>query len=72
MIEMNRQGSRYYITSACDEIAWFDSLETAAIVMRYLKGAPMTSADYITAVDAMRAFDAQNPKQQKGTPNVTE
>ena len=53
---------RYHIQSEADNlesIAWFNSLETAATVLRYLKGAPMTTEDSVRAVEAMRAFDAE-------------
>ena len=51
---------RYYIRDdkgGC--IAYFDSLEIAGAVMRYLKGAPMAKADNAKAVEALQNFDAQ-------------
>lgn len=41
-------------------VAHFDSLCTAALVLRYLNGAPMTEEDADMAWDAMQAFDTRN------------
>ena len=38
-------------------VAHFDSLCTAALVLRYLNGAPMSEEDVDIAWDAMREFD---------------
>lgn len=51
---------RYYIeTTAGKPVAWFDELDTAALVLRYLTGAEMTPEDVAAAHAAMQAFDAR-------------
>lgn len=51
---------RYFIKNeAGTTLAWFDSLDTAGTVLRYLKGAPMPAADAEQAHAAMIAFDAR-------------
>lgn len=69
-----KREKRYYIRDdkgGC--IAYFDSLEIAGAVMRYLKGAPMAKEDNRKAVEALQNFDAQkaemtvkNGKNRKG------
>lgn len=44
--EPTGSGTRYFVQSVTGSvIAWFDSLDTAGTVLRYLKGAPMPAAD---------------------------
>lgn len=51
---------RYFIeTDAGKPVAWFDELDTAAVVLRYLTGAPMQPEDMKAARNAMIAFDAR-------------
>ena len=53
--------TRYFIENEGGEtVAHFDSLCTAALVLRYLNGAPMTEEDADMAWDAMQAFDTRN------------
>ena len=52
---------RYFIENeGGGTVAHFDSLCTAALVLRYLNGAPMTEEDADMAWDAMQAFDMRN------------
>lgn len=52
---------RYFIENeGGGTVAYFDSLCTAALVLRYLNGAPMTEEDADMAWDAMQAFDMRN------------
>lgn len=58
--EPTGSGTRYFVQSVTGSvIAWFDSLDTAGTVLRYLKGAPMPAADAEQAHAAMIAFDAR-------------
>lgn len=51
---------RYYIeTTAGKPVAWFDELDTAALVLRYLTGAEMTPEDVAAAHAAMQKYDAR-------------
>lgn len=53
--------TRYFIENeGGGTVAHFDSLCTAALVLRYLNGAPMTEEDADMAWDAMQAFDMRN------------
>lgn len=57
-------GTRYFIKNAGGgDICYFDSLETAGIVLRYLTGADMPPEDCAHAVEAMRGFDAAMAEQ---------
>ena len=50
--------TRYFIENEDGgTVAHFDSLCTAALVLRYMNGAPMTEEDADIAWDAMREFD---------------
>ncbi len=50
--------TRYFIENeGGGTVAYFDSLCTAALVLRYMNGAPMTEEDADIAWDAMREFD---------------
>ena len=52
---------RYFIENeGGGTVAHFDSLCTAALVLRYLNGAPMTEEDADMAWDAIQAFDTRN------------
>ena len=51
---------RYFIENAAGQpVAWFDDMDTAATVLRYLTGADMTPEDVAAAHAAMQAFDAR-------------
>lgn len=51
---------RYFIeTDAGKPVAWFDELDTAATVLRYLKGAVLDADEKEKAHAAMIAFDAR-------------
>ena len=55
---------RYFIENeGGGTVAHFDSLCTAALVLRYLNGAPMTEEDADMAWDAMQAFDMRNEEK---------
>lgn len=50
---------RYFIETAEEGVvAWFDELDTAALVLRYLTGANMTPEDVAAAHAAMKKCDA--------------
>ena len=58
---------RYFIENeGGGTVAHFDSLCTAALVLRYLNGAPMTEEDADMAWDAMQAFDMRNEGRRTG------
>ena len=49
---------RYFIENEDGgTVAFFDSLDVAGVVLRYLSGAPMHKKDAETARAAMQAFD---------------
>lgn len=60
-------GTRFFIMEADgrsgqtrpDVIAWFDALEEAALVMRYLKGTWMPNKDQVIALRLIREWDAR-------------
>lgn len=53
------QNRRYFIeTAEGGTVAWFDELDTAALVLRYLTGADMTQEEVAAAHAAMQKFDA--------------
>ena len=53
------QNRRYFIeTAEGGTVAWFDELDTAALVLRYLTGADMTPEEVAAAHAAMKKFDA--------------
>lgn len=57
---LKRNRRRYFIeTDAGKPVAWFDELDTAAVVLRYLTGAQMQPEDIKAARNAMIAFDAR-------------
>jgi hypothetical protein len=47
-----------------DEIARFDTLETAAIVLRYLRGDSLSEADTAAAKEAIKKADTAPAKVQ--------
>lgn len=58
-ITENKRSRRYFIeTAEGGTVAWFDELDTAALVLRYLTGADMTPEDVAAAHAAMKKFDA--------------
>jgi len=58
-IHLKGNKRRYYIeTTAGKPVAWFDELDTAALVLRYLTGAEMTPEDVAAAHAAMQKYDA--------------
>lgn len=50
--------------SRTDEIARFDTLETAAIVLRYLRGDSLSEADEYRAKEAIKKADTVPAKAQ--------
>lgn len=57
---LKRNRRRYFIENEKGQpVAWFDDMDTAATVLRYLIGAPMQPEDMKTARNAMIAFDAR-------------
>ena len=61
---------RYYIQEPTggatpNTLCFFDSLATAGIVMRYLKGSTMRTSDQEIALQAMQDYDAKYG-QRKG------
>ena len=50
--------------SRTDEIARFDTLETAAIVLRYLRGDSLSEADTAVAKEALKKADTAPAKVQ--------
>ena len=50
--------------SRTDEIARFDKLETAAIVLRYLRGDSLSEADTAAAKEAIKKADTAPAKVQ--------
>lgn len=57
------KGTRYYINEGTNTIAWFSDLYTAAVVVRFLRGADLTKEEHEHAVEAIKAFDARGGKQ---------
>ena len=56
-----KRHERYFIMEGDTHIAWFDDLETAAKVNRFIKGAHLEKPDYAAAKAALEAWDrAQN------------
>lgn len=50
---------RYFIKTEGDlDLCWFDSLLTAGLVLRFLRGATLRSEDFDAAETALRTFDA--------------
>lgn len=50
--------TRYFIENESREtVAYFDSLDEAGVVLRYLSGAPMLERDAEAARAAMQSFD---------------
>ena len=60
--KLHLKGTRYYISEGTANIAWFSDLYTAAIVLRYLRGADLTKTEHEHAVEALQAFDAKGNK----------
>ena len=59
MTEGKRLVRRYFIKGEGDmDICWFDDLLTAALVLRFLRGATLRSEDFDAAESALRTFDA--------------
>lgn len=53
------------------DIAWFDDLEKAALVMRYMKGSTMRPQDQEEAILLLRRFDiarSGEPRRETDTP----
>lgn len=65
-----KQHDRYFLYEGDSMIAWFDDLETAAKVNRFIKGAHLEKPDYAVAKMAMAAWDEKNrPKGDSGNDN---
>lgn len=62
---------RYFIeTDAGKPVAWFDDLDTAAIVLRYLKGAYLNREETERAHLAMMNFDRKEGKDHDTEPTA--
>ena len=57
----NRHRRYYLTTDTGKEIAWFDSLDAAATVMRFIRGCDISKRERVTAHQAMIQFDT--PKE---------
>lgn len=56
---------RYFIENdAGKSVAWFDDMDTAAIVLRYLKGANLNEWERNIAHHAMKEFDNGKGKEE--------
>ena len=73
---MNEDGR---ITGKPRTIAWFDTLEDAAMVFRYLKGANMPMEDQNIALNLIQKWDSReweennaDTKTEQGTASVTD
>ena len=63
-IQIKTGFTRYYLkepdgTERAAIVAWYDSLEEAALVLRYLKGAWMSSEDQKAALRLIRKWDTR-------------
>lgn len=56
---------RYFLMEGDSYIAWFDDLETAAKVIRFIKGAHLEKADYAAAKAALEAWDKEHGPQKE-------
>lgn len=60
----NPKKRRYFIQTNDEKpIASFDSFETAAVVLRYLKGSNLSPEERAAAHEAMKEFDARGDKE---------
>ncbi len=60
--------TRYFIENEGGEtVAFFDSLDVAGVVLRYLNGATLSDDDASAALAAMHAFDGR--KEQNAETN---
>jgi len=53
-----KRHERYFLMEGDTHIAWFDNLETAAKVSRFIKGAHLEKADYAAAKAALAEWDS--------------
>ena len=62
---------RYFLKEGEGTVAFFDDLETAGIVCRFLKGSHLDKPDYIRAMDAIREWDVahkyKSPQEEDDT-----
>lgn len=60
----NGKKRRYYIeTDSSQPVAWFDDLDTAAVVLRYLNGDDKEKWEREAAHVALKAFDKEGDKE---------
>lgn len=58
--------TRYFIENEGGEaVAFFDSLDVAGVVLRYLSGAPLSDEDAAAALAAMHAFDMRGEENRR-------
>jgi len=59
-----KKARRYFLQNGNDvDIAWFDSLLTAALVARYITGAELTESERDEARYALIVFDRERKKE---------
>lgn len=61
-----RNHPRYFLYDGKHEIAYFDELTTAAIVVRFLRGSKLTDEDYQAAKAAMAQWDERHAPDPEG------
>lgn len=64
-----KRHERYFLMEGDTHIAWFDDLETAAKVNRFIKGAHLEKADYAAAKAALAEWDRLNSPPKGETDN---
>lgn len=57
---------RYAILEGDTQLAYFDDIETASLVIRFLKGSHLDKPDYTRAVDALSAWDEAHSGKAEG------
>lgn len=55
---------RYFIQDGQTDLCYFDTLTTAGIVTRFLRGSHLSKDDYDIAVAAMKAWDERKEGDQ--------
>lgn len=59
---------RYFLVEGEGTVAFYDDLETAGIVCRFLKGSHLDKPDYMRAIEAIRSWDkAHSPQEEDDT-----
>ena len=64
-----KRQERYFLMEGDTHIAWFDDLETAAKVNRFIKGAHLEKADYAAAKAALAEWDRLQSQPKGETDN---